>query len=1196
MTQKRYTEIPKRQKCINKEEPYIGGAEDIVDDTLGKPQSEVNQDRIEDVATLDGKIALEKQRAEGVESGLNNRLGTVEQLAEISIGGGDAQIATGADFTNPDATKRAKIPTVGAIVDGLNDGVYDVSKRNPTAGPNSDGKFTLDYILSNADTLIPTGWRHGGMIISFVDSSDNKYVQYRLMATDWSTIVSDWQGVDDEPTAGSENLVKSNAVERKFKDLDNIVFGIVPQIGFINFENLFNPNRGSGFCIPVNGISTFKFLSVTGSIINYAFLKKNVYNDGLEFCVGYEARIGNPYNSLADINIPADCEYIWFCTSTASTTYSMSTAKIIISGVDVIKSYFMHLTEIANSLDAVKNKYEETVYSEVLNNVDGDAVTINHPFQKKHKYLVKLTNYDCSNGTLTKIKFGINYLPNGSSTNIYLLQLVGNVNYSGLTTIIETPDPEIVGNYAFNAIYCRANSTVKFSIIDITELSLKVLQDEIEPNVLYYLEQQLTEMQKSIARSNIDAASNTQVTQELNIIKRDLRDVDTSINFDGFNADIVNVFINSSNAYRQLTDDKSYIKEISAGDVVKVGPKSTNVYNYVAFVKTYPVVGANADYMTGLAERISFNEEVEITAPEDGYVIIVKTTNLSPEQDSLGLWTINGENVYVTSINTKINNLEQEDIVLEAKSNINKVLGDHGMFALESDYWIKDKYLEDTYAATENDVVNAFIAKLRTRRKNNQNQDIPGIYQIAVISDTHGSGAYSWRNILKINTGDNNRHQIEVCHRSIAVFNKIAAKCNAAIHGGDISCDYGTSRLRYLQYMYEVIRMFSFNRPFFITKGNHDENNNEYEEADILNLDWANNTYYKRNFSTFTAITESEWDGSPLYVHKKDLLSDREFRNVAQHWLCPSGAVWGNGAYYYYDVEVNSCKIRVIVANSFPVNDNHNVSEDEEYLWFAQTALNFSDKGTVQERQEWHTIVIRHTQSTGSTKSGHIGEPSIISDCINAFRAGSTWTYNDTTVDFGSNTMNGGAMTLIAHIHGHEHGNVFSNGAGYFDIGVNEAFVEDTDLGDATKYGISVWTIDTINKKVYEDTIDGKAWIYNYANERLEIKVNDTFVCAESSLSRPVTASSSDRSKADILGIWKKSTTKIEDLYTDAAAQELPHGEGSAYAGISEAEADGWVWKESMKIKALSTGDLTITVNGANSGESFEYPITVVES
>jgi hypothetical protein len=200
----------------------------IFDDNLEKPQSEVNQDRIEDVATLDGKIALEKQRAEGVESGLNNRLGTVEQLAEISIGGGDAQIATGADFTNPDATKRAKVTTVGAIIDGLNDGVYDVSKRNPTGGPNSDGKFTLDYILANANTLIPTGWRHGGMSISFVSTYGNKYVQWRYMGTATANAdfanVANWQGVDDEPMPNSRNLVESGGVHANCAMLNETPF------------------------------------------------------------------------------------------------------------------------------------------------------------------------------------------------------------------------------------------------------------------------------------------------------------------------------------------------------------------------------------------------------------------------------------------------------------------------------------------------------------------------------------------------------------------------------------------------------------------------------------------------------------------------------------------------------------------------------------------------------------------------------------------------------------------------------------------------------------------------------------------------------------------------------------------------------------------------------------------------------------
>lgn len=58
MTQKRYTEIPKRQKCINKEEPYIGGAEDIVDDTNypedPKTQAEINADILARLEALEG--------------------------------------------------------------------------------------------------------------------------------------------------------------------------------------------------------------------------------------------------------------------------------------------------------------------------------------------------------------------------------------------------------------------------------------------------------------------------------------------------------------------------------------------------------------------------------------------------------------------------------------------------------------------------------------------------------------------------------------------------------------------------------------------------------------------------------------------------------------------------------------------------------------------------------------------------------------------------------------------------------------------------------------------------------------------------------------------------------------------------------------------------------------------------------------
>lgn len=425
---------------------------------------------------------------------------------------------------------------------------------------------------------------------------------------------------------------------------------------------------------------------------------------------------------------------------------------------------------------------------------------------------------------------------------------------------------------------------------------------------------------------------------------------------------------------------------------------------------------------------------------------------------------------------------------MDAKINMISMQSHQDMFELESDWWLQEKWLEDKYINDENEVVTAFINKVAARAG-------VGKYQIAVISDTHGSGAYTWRYINEVN-----RHQ-STCYRSIAVFNKLRTICNAALHGGDLSCDYGTSRLRDLQYMYAIARKIKAatgqsiaqTKPLFITKGNHDENNNGYiEVADRINLDWANNTYYVRNFSTFTQVTESTWDGSPLYVASTELVSDKEFRNVVQHWMSPSGAVWGAGAYYYYDID--DYNIRFIVANSFPVNDNHVVAEDEEYLWFAQTALDLSSK---TNPQEWQVIVLRHTEATSLQT---------LSSCINAFQNGTSWTYGETTVDFGD--VNGGGCTFIGHVHGHEHMNCVGNAKGFFDIGENIGCTTLNYLGDATKYGLSALTIDTINKVITEDAIDGSTWVYDYANNKILMNIGDTVRAAKSGLSNPTPASS----------------------------------------------------------------------------------------
>lgn len=72
--------------------------------------------------------------------------------------------------------------------------IYDVTANN------ADAKFaSLSALLSseNLSTLIPVAVRCGGMSIRFVQSSDNKYAQYRLMADEFTTDTTQW-GIADE--------------------------------------------------------------------------------------------------------------------------------------------------------------------------------------------------------------------------------------------------------------------------------------------------------------------------------------------------------------------------------------------------------------------------------------------------------------------------------------------------------------------------------------------------------------------------------------------------------------------------------------------------------------------------------------------------------------------------------------------------------------------------------------------------------------------------------------------------------------------------------------------------------------------------------------------------------------------------------------------------------------------------------------
>ena len=131
--------------------------------------------------------------------------------------------------------------------------IYDVSVNNNGAVFES-----LSALLSNSNlnTLIPISVRHGGMSIRFIQgseqSSDNKYVQYRLMSPTWSTFDSNWQGVDEEPMFESENLVKSGGVDKYLAKLivtkeDNPNF----TQGIVHINGSIEDNTTYGYVAPI---------------------------------------------------------------------------------------------------------------------------------------------------------------------------------------------------------------------------------------------------------------------------------------------------------------------------------------------------------------------------------------------------------------------------------------------------------------------------------------------------------------------------------------------------------------------------------------------------------------------------------------------------------------------------------------------------------------------------------------------------------------------------------------------------------------------------------------------------------------------------------------------------------------------------------------------------------------------------------
>ena len=104
--------------------------------------------------------------------------------------------------------------------------VFDISAYHASGGELATYD-DLNDALGEDGANIPDPLKRGGMSVKFVKTSDNNYVQWRYMSTSTADAdfanVANWQGVDDKPTAGSDNLVKSGGVYENDKIYDSLI-------------------------------------------------------------------------------------------------------------------------------------------------------------------------------------------------------------------------------------------------------------------------------------------------------------------------------------------------------------------------------------------------------------------------------------------------------------------------------------------------------------------------------------------------------------------------------------------------------------------------------------------------------------------------------------------------------------------------------------------------------------------------------------------------------------------------------------------------------------------------------------------------------------------------------------------------------------------------------------------------------------
>ena len=194
----------------------------------------------------------------------------------------------------------------GGVLDSI---IKDGSAFDLSAYNNGNTYADLSAALT-ALNVLPAAYKKGGMSMKFVQSSDNKYVQFRFMLSGSFTAqqftnTANWQGVEGSPVYNSINLVNSGGIFKTFKDYGNSLLYISVISGY---------NIGADGSLTSGGTQNPYIYNVEG--VKFVILRYTIYS-------GVAVAPYAIYNSLKEFSSTTALVVAATSAKTSPTTYEV---------------------------------------------------------------------------------------------------------------------------------------------------------------------------------------------------------------------------------------------------------------------------------------------------------------------------------------------------------------------------------------------------------------------------------------------------------------------------------------------------------------------------------------------------------------------------------------------------------------------------------------------------------------------------------------------------------------------------------------------------------------------------------------------------------------------------------------------------------------------------------------------------------